>query len=83
MNDDSKRGWPLWEVFVRARRGLAHQHVGSLHAPDGTMALQRTRDGFPVAAVKPKGVARPCDQRSGAAPRTKQRSRRIRGAASH
>ncbi len=33
-NDTSKRDWPLWEVFVRARRGLAHQHVGSLHAPD-------------------------------------------------
>jgi HD-GYP domain-containing protein (c-di-GMP phosphodiesterase class II) len=24
--------WPLWEVFVRSRRGLNHQHVGSLHA---------------------------------------------------
>ena len=46
MNDDSKRGWPLWEVFVRARRGLAHQHVGSLHAPDGTMALRNARDVY-------------------------------------
>ena len=26
--------WPLWEVFVRGRRGLSHQHAGSLHAPD-------------------------------------------------
>ena len=26
--------WPLWEVFVRAKRGLSHTHVGSLHAPD-------------------------------------------------
>ena len=42
----SKRGWPLWEVFVRARRGLAHQHVGSLHAPDAAMALCNARDVY-------------------------------------
>jgi ring-1,2-phenylacetyl-CoA epoxidase subunit PaaB len=38
--------WPLWEVFVRGRRGLAHSHVGSLHAPDATMALQNARDVY-------------------------------------
>lgn len=38
------RDWPLWEVFVRARRGLSHVHVGSLHAADATMALQHARD---------------------------------------
>ena len=42
MNDD----WPLWEVFVRARRGIAHAHVGSLHAPDARMALQNARDVY-------------------------------------
>ena len=26
-----RRDWPLFEVFVRARRGLSHVHVGSLH----------------------------------------------------
>jgi len=36
--------WPLWEVFVRASRGLSHVHVGSLHAPDETMALRNARD---------------------------------------
>jgi ring-1,2-phenylacetyl-CoA epoxidase subunit PaaB len=36
--------WPLWEVFVRARRGLSHGHVGSLHAPDAQMALRNARD---------------------------------------
>lgn len=36
--------WPLWEVFVRAKRGLSHQHVGSLHAPDAEMALHNARD---------------------------------------
>jgi ring-1,2-phenylacetyl-CoA epoxidase subunit PaaB len=38
--------WPLWEVFVRARRGLAHNHVGSLHAPDAAMALRNARDVY-------------------------------------
>jgi ring-1,2-phenylacetyl-CoA epoxidase subunit PaaB len=40
----ARRDWPLWEVFVRARRGLSHQHVGSLHAPDAAMALRNARD---------------------------------------
>ncbi|PPK94588.1 ring-1,2-phenylacetyl-CoA epoxidase subunit PaaB [Kineococcus xinjiangensis] len=42
----SRRDWPLWEVFVRGRRGLAHTHVGSLHAPDATMALRNARDVY-------------------------------------
>jgi ring-1,2-phenylacetyl-CoA epoxidase subunit PaaB len=37
---------PLWEVFVRSRNGLAHTHVGSLHAPDATLALHNARDVF-------------------------------------
>lgn len=36
--------WPLWEVFIRANRGLSHVHVGSLHAPDADMALRNARD---------------------------------------
>jgi ring-1,2-phenylacetyl-CoA epoxidase subunit PaaB len=40
----NRREWPLWEVFVRPRRGLSHQHVGSLHAPDAAMALRNARD---------------------------------------
>jgi ring-1,2-phenylacetyl-CoA epoxidase subunit PaaB len=42
----SRADWPLWEVFVRARRGLSHQHVGSLHAPDAAMALRNARDVY-------------------------------------
>jgi ring-1,2-phenylacetyl-CoA epoxidase subunit PaaB len=42
----ARSGWPLWEVFVRARRGLSHQHVGSLHAPDAAMALRNARDVY-------------------------------------
>jgi ring-1,2-phenylacetyl-CoA epoxidase subunit PaaB len=37
---------PLWEVFVRSRRGLSHNHVGSLHAADAQMALRNARDVF-------------------------------------
>jgi ring-1,2-phenylacetyl-CoA epoxidase subunit PaaB len=40
----SERDWPLWEVFVRPRRGLSHVHAGSLHAPDAEMALRNARD---------------------------------------
>lgn len=36
--------WPLWEVFVRATRGLSHVHAGSLHAPDEIMAVRNARD---------------------------------------
>lgn len=39
-------GWPMWEVFVRARRGISHVHVGSLHAPDAVTALENARDVY-------------------------------------
>ena len=37
---------PLWEVFVRSRRGLSHTHVGSLRASDEHMALRNARDVY-------------------------------------
>ena len=37
---------PLWEVFIRARRGLNHVHAGSLHAADAETALRNARDVF-------------------------------------
>ena len=40
----SRMSWPLWEVFVRGKRGLNHVHVGSLHAPDAQMAVRNARD---------------------------------------
>lgn len=43
---ESTGGWPLWEVFVRARRGLSHNHVGSLHAPDAEFAVRNARDVY-------------------------------------
>ena len=42
----ARAGWPLWEVFVRQRRGLNHVHAGSLHAPDAETALQHARDVY-------------------------------------
>ena len=41
MNKDQ---WPLFEIFVRAKSGLSHRHVGSLHAADSAMALDHARD---------------------------------------
>ena len=38
--------WPLYEVFVRGKRGLNHVHVGSLHAADDEMALRHARDVY-------------------------------------
>jgi ring-1,2-phenylacetyl-CoA epoxidase subunit PaaB len=37
---------PLWEVFVRGQHGMAHRHVGSLHAADAAMALHHARDAY-------------------------------------
>ena len=42
----AKADWPLWEVFVRARRGVSHVHAGTVHAPDAELALQNARDLF-------------------------------------
>ena len=38
--------WPLWEIFIRSQHGLAHKHVGSLHAPDAAMAIKNARDVY-------------------------------------
>ena len=35
--------WPLYEVFVRGKRGLNHVHVGSLHAADDVSAVRNAR----------------------------------------
>ena len=38
--------WPLWEVFIRSQHGLAHRHVGSLHAVDAEAAILNARDVY-------------------------------------
>ena len=42
----SESPMPLWEVFIRGRRGLSHVHAGSLHASDAQMALRNARDVY-------------------------------------
>jgi len=42
----TEKATPLWEVFIRSRSGLAHKHVGSIHAADAEMALQAARDTY-------------------------------------
>src|SRR5699024_1854521 len=41
--DAPQATWPLFEVFVRGKRGLNHVHVGSLHAADEQMAVHNAR----------------------------------------
>ena len=42
----SNKPMPLFEVFVRSKRGLDHKHVGSLHAEDHGQALSYARDCY-------------------------------------
>jgi ring-1,2-phenylacetyl-CoA epoxidase subunit PaaB len=46
VSETDRAAWPLWEVFVRSSHGLAHKHVGSLHAVDAEMAMQNARDVY-------------------------------------
>ncbi len=58
-----KKPAPLFEVFVRSRRGLDHQHVGSLRADDAELALQyareiytRRREGVSIWVVRSSAI---------------------------
>ena len=62
--DRTRREWPLYEVFVRGKRGLNHVHVGSLRAADDRMALTHARDlytrrneGVSIWAVRSDTIA--------------------------
>lgn len=46
VNEGAAGEFPLWEVFVRADRGLNHVHAGSLHAPDAESAARNARDVY-------------------------------------
>jgi ring-1,2-phenylacetyl-CoA epoxidase subunit PaaB len=43
---NASKAWPLYEIFIRARGGLDHKHVGSVHAVDARMALEHARDVY-------------------------------------
>jgi ring-1,2-phenylacetyl-CoA epoxidase subunit PaaB len=47
-------GWPLYEVFVRGKRGLNHVHAGSVRAADPADALRR---GTAVYTRRSEGVS--------------------------
>ena len=34
----------VWEVFIESKNGLAHKHVGNVHAADKIMALENARE---------------------------------------
>ena len=36
----------VYEVFIRSNRGLAHKHVGSLHAQSPEQAIMYARDCY-------------------------------------
>ena len=42
----SQHSLPLFEIFIRSKRGLDHRHVGSLHAEDPQQALEYARDVY-------------------------------------
>ncbi len=44
MSEITDSQGPIWEVFIQSKPGLAHKHVGNLHATDEEMALQNARD---------------------------------------
>jgi ring-1,2-phenylacetyl-CoA epoxidase subunit PaaB len=46
MDQNDSTGSRVWEVFVRAKRGMSHTHVGSVHAADAGLALHHARDLF-------------------------------------
>ncbi len=64
MSEQIQDEWPLYEIFVRGKRGLNHVHVGSLHAADDEMALRHARDvytrrneGVSIWAVRSESIA--------------------------
>ena len=34
----------VWEVFIQSKNGLAHKHVGNVHATDKILALENARE---------------------------------------
>jgi ring-1,2-phenylacetyl-CoA epoxidase subunit PaaB len=63
LENEMSKEWPLWEIFIRSQHGLAHKHVGSLHAPDAEMAINNARDvytrrneGVSIWAVKASDI---------------------------
>ena len=77
-NRRDARDWPLYEVFLRGKRGLNHVHVGSLHAADAADgAAARPRPLHPAQRGRQHlGRARPTDITASARTRRTRSSRR-------
>ena len=46
MTEKTDTQWMTWEVFHQTKRGAAHIHVGSVHAPDADMAILMAKEQF-------------------------------------
>ena len=46
MSEKENNQWPTWEVFTQRKDGEPHEHAGSVHAPDGEIALMNARDVY-------------------------------------
>ena len=42
----------IWEVFIQSKNGLAHKHVGNVHASDKVMALENARELYTIMYIK-------------------------------
>ena len=52
-----RRDWPLWEIFIRSQHGLAHKHVGSLHAPDAASLALASPEAAVALLVETRRIA--------------------------
>lgn len=43
---DNLDHWQTYEVFVQTKRGMQHEHVGSLHAPNPEMAIVLAKEQY-------------------------------------
>lgn len=45
-NVEANEYWCTYEVFKQSKRGMHHEHVGSVHAPDPEMALVFAKEQY-------------------------------------
>jgi ring-1,2-phenylacetyl-CoA epoxidase subunit PaaB len=71
MSEDNQG--QVWEVFVQAKPGLAHKHVGNVQAMGKEMALQNARDmyvrrkeGISIWVVKYEDITASSPEEAGA-----------------
>jgi len=55
---DKSANLPLWEVFIRSKNGLAHGHVGSVHATDAEINSSANVHGRDVLVASQDATVR-------------------------